>query len=70
MGRFGRYLGKFTITVNDEEIEIDVQMKDVKQFLTLTSNKGFDEVAVNKITKTFLEIMTRSYPEASRQHFG
>jgi hypothetical protein len=63
MGRFSKYLGKFNITVDDQELELDVQMKDVKKFLTLSSGKGMDEAGVEKMTSTFVDIMARSYPD-------
>jgi len=63
MGRFSRYLGKFDITIGEEKLELDVKMKDVKKFLTMTSGKGMDEKGVERMTGTFLDIMIRSYPQ-------
>ena len=66
MGRFSKYLGKIELTVDSQELELEVIMKDIKKLLTMTGGqtKGIDDVGVEKLTGTFIDIMNRSYPEA------
>jgi len=66
MGRFDSYLsGKLEIKVDDQELELDVRMKDKRKFKTLSSGKA-DEAMLEKIDNTIIEILVRSYKDEPR----
>lgn len=63
MNKFEKYLGKFKITVDGIELDLDVQMQDVAKIMSSQKGGEMTEESANKMIETFKQIIVRSYPE-------
>lgn len=62
MGRFSKYLGKVEVDVNGEKLQLDLRLKDVEKMLSVAMRKEYTEETTSRMVGTFVEILSRSYP--------
>ena len=67
MGRFGMYLGKYTVNVEGHELQLDISLDEQATLRYLASRAGeLDETLIRKLNSTILGILFKSYPEEPR----
>lgn len=66
---FSKYLGKLEVDVDGEKLELDVRLKDKQKIMGIINKMGksLDEEGLNQLTQVYLEILKRSYPDASEE---
>jgi len=64
MGRFNRYLGKFEIKIDDEELELEVGIGDIAEWMSIQRKyAGKSRKMLEGLAELFEKIIKRSYPE-------
>ena len=69
MSLFAKYLGKLSVEVDGEKLELDVRLKDKQKIMALMTEFGekLTEEVLSKLSNVFLEILKRSYPNTSEE---